>query len=321
MKSAVLLVVFNRPEKTRRVFEAVRHARPPRLYVAADGPRHPGDVRLCQEVRAIVSEIDWPCEVRTLFRDVNVGCRDGVADAISWMFSQESFGIILEDDCLPSRSFFEYCDLMDQHHREDSRIYAVSGTNFQSVEITDQARKGYFFSKYSLMWGWATWADRWRRYEKFPPVRDVLAGIFLHNRSLSLMARIYWCHVILKAALGIKKTAWDYQWIFRVLKDNALVCRPPANLVHNIGFDAEGTNTTVYDRVISNNLAHEIDVARLHRNIDFVIDRRNDEIDEQVWVNLSLSGRLRKHFGGVARLVSGESESPGNRSRSCGSGR
>ncbi|MFM2346106.1 MAG: hypothetical protein RL654_859 [Pseudomonadota bacterium] len=305
MKSAVLLVVFNRPEKTRRVFEAVRRARPPRLYVAADGPRNPGEARLCSEVRAIVSEVDWPCEVRTLFRDVNVGCRDGVADAISWMLSQEPFGIILEDDCLPSSSFFAYCDLMDQHHREDARIYAISGTNFDSADGPGQLREGYFFSKYSLMWGWATWADRWSRYEKFPKPRDVLAGIFLRNRSLSLVARLYWCHVILKAALGIKKTAWDYQWIFQVLKDNALVCRPPLNLVHNIGFDEAGTNTKAHDSVISNNPAHEIDVARLRRNVDFVIDRRNDEVDECVWVNLSLKGRLRKHFSGVARLVSG----------------
>ena len=71
----VLLLVFNRPSTTEQVFEAVRQAKPPRLYIGADGAR-PGknEEALCEEVRSIATQVDWECEVHTLFRDQNLGC-------------------------------------------------------------------------------------------------------------------------------------------------------------------------------------------------------------------------------------------------------
>jgi len=107
----VLFLVFNRPEQTRRVFEAIRAARPQRLYVAADGPRpdRPGEIERCAEVRSIATAVDWPCELVTLLREVNAGCAEAVSSAVTWFFNHEPEGIILEDDCLPDRSFFSYC--------------------------------------------------------------------------------------------------------------------------------------------------------------------------------------------------------------------
>ena len=112
MRSAVLFLVFNRPVTTQQVFEAIAAARPPRLYVAADGPRagRPGETELCAEVRRIATAVDWPCEVRTLFREENLGCRRAVSGGINWFFEQEEEGIIIEDDVLPVPSFFDYCD-------------------------------------------------------------------------------------------------------------------------------------------------------------------------------------------------------------------
>ena len=113
MNMPVLLLVFNRPELTAKVMDAIRAARPPRLYIAGDGPRRnkAKDAELVANTRAIVMDhINWSCEVSTLFRDDNMGCGRAVSRAIDWFFDHEEEGIILEDDCVPSGSFFRYCE-------------------------------------------------------------------------------------------------------------------------------------------------------------------------------------------------------------------
>src|SRR6185503_2722056 len=131
MKSAILFLVFNRPEPTARVFEAIRAAQPPRLYVAADGPRasRTGESDRCALTRRVASTVDWPCSVATLFRATNLGCKNAVSSAISWFFEHEEEGIILEDDCLPEPSFFAYCDELLAHYRDNPRVGLISGDN------------------------------------------------------------------------------------------------------------------------------------------------------------------------------------------------
>ena len=119
LRTAVLLVLFNRPAATRTVFEAIRGAQPPRLYLAADGPRsgHPGDEANCFEARRVVSKVDWPCQVKTLFQEHNLGCGQGPAQAYEWFFTQEEEGIVLEDDCVPDPSFFLFCQELLEKYR------------------------------------------------------------------------------------------------------------------------------------------------------------------------------------------------------------
>ena len=107
----VLFLIFNRPDTTKQVFDAIRKARPKRLYVAADAPRveKEGEAALCQQTRAIIKQVDWDCEVQTLFREENLGCQKAISSAIDWFFEHEEMGIILEDDCLPSPSLFSFC--------------------------------------------------------------------------------------------------------------------------------------------------------------------------------------------------------------------
>jgi GT2 family glycosyltransferase len=121
LKTAVLFLIFNRPDTTKQVFAAIRKAKPPKLYVAADGPRadNPGEAEKVEQVRLIATNIDWDCELKTLFRDENLGCGKGVSSAITWFFENEGEGIILEDDCLPSQSFFWYCEELLERYRED----------------------------------------------------------------------------------------------------------------------------------------------------------------------------------------------------------
>ena len=244
MKSPVLFLVFNRPESTRRVFEAIRSAKPPRLYIAADGPRpgRAGEAARCEEVRAIAAAVDWPCEKKTLFRTDNLGCKLGVAGGISWFFEHEAEGVILEDDVLPVASFFEYCDQLLEHYRNDERIGAISGCNLIShLFSTDDS---YFFSRYNHIWGWATWRRAWQDYDvemqKWPDWRK--------NKGLEQMAGAgrffshYWRNIFDKVYAG-KIDTWDYQWTFACWRTGRLTVLPKVNQTENLGFGPDATHT------------------------------------------------------------------------------
>ena len=157
LTSPVLFLIFNRPETTQQVFSAIRKAKPPRLYVAADGPRsdYPNEDEKCEHSRKIAKNVDWDCEVKTLFRDQNLGCRLAVSQAIYWFFEQEPEGIILEDDCLPSQSFFWFCQEMLEYFRNDKAVGVICG--FYSNELEYKPSASFFFSRYLRVWGWAGW--------------------------------------------------------------------------------------------------------------------------------------------------------------------
>ena len=113
LSTAVLFLVFNRLDTTKEVFKAIRKAKPSRIYIASDGPRKikNNEADKVKEVRSyIINNIDWQCDVNTLFREENLGCKIAVSTAIDWFFDNEEQGIILEDDCFPSQSFFWFCE-------------------------------------------------------------------------------------------------------------------------------------------------------------------------------------------------------------------
>src|SRR4051812_29566436 len=166
LHTPVLFVIFNRPETTRQVFEAIRTAKPSRLYIAADGPRKnkPGEDQKCQEAREIVKAVDWDCEVKTLFSKENLNCGRGPATAFTWFFEHEEEGIILEDDCLPTQSFFRFCQELLERYRYDYRVMHIGGNNFLNGWQRDQDYS-YYFSLSGHIWGWATWRRAWQMFD------------------------------------------------------------------------------------------------------------------------------------------------------------
>lgn len=244
MKSAVLFLVFNRPDTTRQVFEAIRAAKPPRLYVAADGPRtnRVGEAERCNQVRQIATNIDWPCELVTLFRDENMGCKNAVSSAISWFLEQEEEGIILEDDCLPSQSFFQYCDELLCHYRFDTRIGMIAGTNMEKTE--SKKENSYFFSRLVQIWGWATWRRAWATYDK-DMVRwhDFQSQNGFGNLGIPKKIAEYVTPSFDQVSAG-KIDTWDYQWSFSMISAGMLTVVPTVNMISNIGFGMDATHTT-----------------------------------------------------------------------------
>lgn len=242
MKSPILFLIFNRPKTTQRVFDQIRFYKPEKLFIAADGPRSSkqGEAELCRQTREIVNQIDWPCQVKTLFRDQNLGCKIAVSSAITWFFEHVESGIILEDDCLPNPSFFDYCNDLLNKYKDNSKIMLISGDNFQ-----DGIKRGtgdYYFSKYPHIWGWATWKRAWSKYDvsisQWPTIKKndkLFSNIFEKN---------YWSQIF-DMVFKNQINTWDYQWLFTIWVNNGLSICPNVNLVSNIGFGADSTHTSI----------------------------------------------------------------------------
>ena len=236
MKIAILLITFNRLDTTKQVFEAIKKSQPPRLYIASEGLKSekPGVSEKVQEVRDfIMNSIDWECEVFTRFRDENPGCKYAVTGAISWFFENEEMGIILEDDCVPNHSFFPFCQDLLQKYKNDERVMMITGTNylFLNYEMDDS----YFFSKYYIIWGWATWKRAWNLYEieihDYPKKKSEKQLEWIYSDNL--LIKIY--YTMFQQAYNNELDAWDIQWWYTCIFQNGLCIVPKYNLISNIG--------------------------------------------------------------------------------------
>mgnify|MGYP006413279843 FL=1 len=255
LNTAVLFLVFNRLDTTKQVFEAIRQAKPPRLYVAADGARanKEGEVDKAQAVRDyIMQNIDWKCEVKTLFQEENLGCKYAVSGAITWFFENEERGIILEDDCLPSQSFFWFCEELLEKYKKDMSVGQISGDNFQNG--IQRGLDDYYFSIHNHIWGWATWRNRWKKYDVL--LNNIEEPLFLADCFSNLNERKLWESLFYKMK-DSKIDTWDYQWSFCLWNENMLTAIPNKNLVKNIGFGSDATHTTIETK-FSNLDSHEI---------------------------------------------------------------
>ena len=230
-KSAILFVIFNRPETTKRVFEAIRCAQPKLLYVAADGPQpdQPDDIVLCRQTREAVAAIDWDCKLKTLFRDENAGCKYGVSAAIDWFFEQEEEGIILEDDCLPANSFFKFCDVMLEKYRYDDRVWHIAGCNLQFGQQWGSA--SYYFSNRCHVWGWASWKRVWSAYDiELSRYDESCVYPAMHNIYRDEHVAAAWTNIFKEVKTG-KVNSWAYPLDFTIFFNNRLVIIP------NVKFD------------------------------------------------------------------------------------
>ncbi len=301
-KSAVLFVIFNRPDTTNRVFERIRAARPARLYVAADAPRpnNAADELLCKQTRAVIDRIDWVCELKTLFNETNRGCRQGVSAAVTWFFDNEEDGIILEDDCLPSNSFFKFCDNLLEKYRDDTRIRHITGCNLQLGKKWGEF--SYYFSNRVHIWGWASWRRVWNDYDlnlsKYdePEIRERLQNIYQDPLVVES-----WLNIFKDVKAG-KVNSWAYPLDFINFFNNGLVIIPNENLISNIGFGGDATNTFSTESVYANLPVAEIDEITdpvfilPEKRADLTIINRDFKIEEQRRKQNALKRRVKRWF-------------------------
>lgn len=240
-KTPILFLVFNRPKETKQVFEIIRKIKPRRLFVAADGPRidKKNENEICNHVRELATSIDWDCELVTLFRERNLGCKYAVSSAINWFFEQVDEGIILEDDCLPELSFFLYCEVLLKKYKSNEEVMHISGAN-----LNDDLKFGdgtYFYSNYPNIWGWATWKRAWKKYDL------ELENTAFYSRLIKSTFKFQSERTFWKSRIELLRTkgldTWDYQWMFSIWKEKGICLNSNYNLVENIGFGNNSTHT------------------------------------------------------------------------------
>lgn len=243
LNTPIILLVFNRPDTTKKVFERIAQIKPRKLLVVADGPRRdqPGEAERCRSARAIVDHVDWDCQVLKNFAKTNMGCAARVSSGLDWAFGLVGEAIVLEDDCVPDPSFFHFCEDLLSKYRNDSRIMAIGGMNFQFGH--KRTEYSYYFSRYNHCWGWASWRRAWRHYDfemkLWPEVRD--SG-WLEDLLLDSTAVTYWTTIFQRVYAG-HIDSWAYRWLFACWVQSGLAILPNVNLISNIGFGPEATHT------------------------------------------------------------------------------
>ncbi len=299
MKTPVALIIFNRPDCTARVLDAIARAKPEKLLVIADGPRlkKPDDVEKCAKTRAMVDRIDWDCEVIKNYSELNLGCKMRPVTGIDWVFEQVEEAIILEDDCLPHPSFFPFCEELLIRYRDDERVMMIGGINYLGEWKT--AYQSYYFSYFGGSWGWASWRRAWKHYDPgmkiWPLVQEarILEQIFPDPKHCA-----YWKEIFQQVYEGRMNDVWDYQWLLTCWVQSGYRVFPEFNLISNIGFRDDATHT-FGESALANMLTHELSFPLKHP--PFVT--RSVEADNKILEVFSNEGSIEPQKGLAARLA------------------
>jgi len=272
----VVLFLFNRPDLTARVFAAIRKQRPRQLFLVADGPRpdRPGETELCAAARHVARTIDWPCEVKRDFSDINLSCAVRIASGLDWVFSRVEEAIILEDDIEPDGSFFPYCAELLKRYRDRNDVAMISGHN--NLGLWKNGSGSYFFARQGSIWGWATWRRAWERFDLTMEgwgdrdVEGFLGDYFPDPEYAAFMAGQF------RRFQGRLTDTWDLAWNLSYILHRGLAIVPRKNLVANLGFGGEATHTLNHQAMVQHVPRYSLKIPLEHPTGDSqrVIDDR-----------------------------------------------
>lgn len=302
MKTPVLLIAFNRVDTLKRVFAQVRKVKPSVLYISVDGPRSEkeSDVHSTSEVHKIAELVDWPCELHTRFLKENIGCGYAPATAISWAFESCERLIVLEDDCVPSISFFRFCDEMLEKYANDTRIGIVSGRSMQENSKFFE-KQDYIFTHAAHTWGWATWKRCWNQFDMkmsdYPEFRKMGGCRNVSHPYLKAVWRNAKFNKVFSTIENEVKHSWDSQWAYTRIKNNFLGIVPRVNMVENVG--ANGTHLEEGDPNLMFK-AHEIEFPLKHPKF-VILNHRYETKDFILEIKRKLT--LKKTISFFKRII------------------
>lgn len=240
LSTAILLIVFNRPDKTRTLVDFFKSYRGLDIFVAADGARHDGERERCEAVRAIVQELGADHNLHLRFAERNLGCGTNVSSAIRWVLDAREDVIIIEDDVQVTDAFLRTCATMLDRYRNDTSIACICGGPL--INLPQDQYPVAFLSRYPNIWGWATWRRAYAPYSLTLDGFDV-ARIWrvLSTTFTTFTTRAYWLMLILLVR-SRRIDTWDFQYYFMTWAHGMRALVPRDNLTQNIGFDADATH-------------------------------------------------------------------------------
>lgn len=237
LNTPIVLICFNRPAVTKKIFQQIKKQKPSKLFIIMDGPRLGNNIDLknCKKVKKIISQIDWKCKVFRNFSNDNLGLKKRVISGLDWVFKKVDRAIILEDDCYPNDSFFFFCETMLNFYKKNKNIGIITGNNFQNKPVDDNS---YYFSKYSHIWGWATWRRTWKLYND----NDQKITNFIKSSKFKKICEIsdeqkYWFDMHNQIKSGVLKS-WAYYFLLNMWKNNYLTVTPNLNLIKNLDINS-----------------------------------------------------------------------------------
>jgi len=307
MKTPVVFIIFNRPKEAQRVFDTIRTARPEKLLVISDGPRHDRDRISCAETKKIIDAVDWPCDVVTHYSEKNVGCRKTLSEGLIWAFNQVDRAIVLEADCLPDASAYRFFEEMLDRYSNDEQVMHIGGNFFQhrnpKFSNSPASCSSYYFSNIPHIWGWATWSRAWKHYDpnliKWPEIKaDGTMRKILTNPAVYE----YW-ETIWDQYYDMKIDSWDGQWTFACLLNKGLSITPTKNLVTNIGFGPDAIHTTDTNSIFARLPLESMPFPLVHPNLNEKMP--NVQADAFTWrQNFGINAKLRQRiFGPIRRKM------------------
>lgn len=249
LQTPVSVFFYRRPDHLRQVMAKIREARPAILFGISDGskPRNEEIRRGVEESRKVFREmIDWPCQWELLERESNLGSYLSVSGGLDWVFDRVGETIVLEDDTVPDTSFFRFTAELLERYREDPKVGAVCGNNYDDPRDWP-GEASYRFTRYHHSWGWGTWKRAWSCFDREERLLAEVPRIKKENwMKLSLREWAYWGRCF-QRTYAKKLDAWDYRWTLSLWRNQLSCIVPQVNLVRNIGFDAQATHTVERD--------------------------------------------------------------------------
>jgi hypothetical protein len=302
-QTPVALFIFNRPETTEKVFEAIRKAKPPIFLVIAEGPCElkVGEAEKCAATRAIIDRVDWDCKVLKNYAEVDIGCRLRISSGLNWVFDTVEEAIILEDDCVPHPTFFRFCQELLNYYRNNQRIGSISGQNVQFGR--NRTEHSYYFSRYFHCWGWASWRRAWQHFDLdmrlWPEVRDrnLLKDILEDPKPVKDWTRTF------QMAYEKKLDSWGFPWMLNCWIQNYLTIVSNVNLISNIGHGVGATHTTDESSEYSNMPVEAVPFPLKHPSF-IVRNRQADDFTENTLFdyNPGLIKRMRRTIKKIGKI-------------------
>lgn len=295
LDTPVLFLIFNRPDYIQRVFNEIKKQRPKQLFVHADGPREKvvTDFKKCIESRRIIEQqVDWECELHTIFRKENLGCGKGPASAMTWFFGQVDEGIIIEEDCLPHPDFFGYCTELLERYREDERVMIVGATTYRDDYPCEDS---YAFTTYGTMAAWATWKRVWDKFDY------TLSGFTREELKAKLKKHLYsrfeynnWIGLYDWIVKDNFRSYWDWQLHFIIFFNNGVAIRPQKNMISNLGTGPDASHTTYTAHAAFHANRPIYGCLPLKHPPNVIIDKKRDAIFYRKMYQLPLHKRILK---------------------------
>lgn len=235
----ILFLTYKRFNTAKKVFEVIKKIKPRKLYFASNAAKKKDyykEIEMVERVRSLLNEINWKCKVVKIFHKKHLPVSESIPKSISIFFKSEKEGIIIEDDCLPSKDFFQFCKIMLKTYK-NKNINVICGSRFVRSKKSE-----IYFSKYNHAWGWATWRNSWKKFDPSIKFWKKFKNSKKWTSQNNLIEKKYW-EKIFDLTYKKKINTWDYAWTASAWYHNQLSIIPPVNLINNIGFGPDATWT------------------------------------------------------------------------------